>query len=72
MDSTTISARFAAYTWYIEAARGKDVSRGEAARFVDANWRHFLGHAHDGLGRLLRRITRRRAPKRPRETQLAS
>lgn len=71
MDSITISARFAAYTWYVEAARGKDVSREEAARFVDANWQQFLSHADKGLGRLLRRLARR-APRRARPARLAS
>jgi hypothetical protein len=72
MDSITISARFAAYAWYVEAARGKDVSREEAARFVDENWPRFLPHAHKGLGRLLRRVMRRRAPRRRRAITLAS
>jgi len=72
MNSITISARFAAYTWLVEAARGKHVSREEAGRFVDDNWQHFLGHADKGLGRLLRRIVRRRARKRGRPFAAAS
>jgi hypothetical protein len=60
MDAITISAKFAAYTWFTETAAGKDASQAEAARFAEENWEHFLSHADKGLGMLLIRLNRRR------------
>jgi hypothetical protein len=71
MDAITISAKFAAYTWYVECARGKDASREEAAHFANENWRHFLNHANTGLGRLLSRIARPRRT-RPARRRIAA
>jgi hypothetical protein len=58
MDTITVSAKFAAYTWFVETACGKPPSRREAARFAEANWERFLGHADKGLGLLLIRLSR--------------
>lgn len=64
MDAITVSAKFAAYTWFVETACGKAPSQREAARFAEANWEHFLGHADKGLGRLLIRLSRSRPVKK--------
>jgi hypothetical protein len=58
MDAITLSAKFAAYTWFTECARGSDAAHDEAARFTSENWEHFLNHAHKGWGRLLARVAR--------------
>ena len=63
MDPLTLSAQFAAYTWYKECHPGKFVSRKEATKFACENWRAFLGSAHEGLGRLLIQVGRLRKPK---------
>jgi hypothetical protein len=61
MDAITISAKFAAYTWFTESADGKSASQEEAALFADQNWERFLGCANKGFGRLLIRLARQRA-----------
>jgi hypothetical protein len=61
MDAITVSAKFAAYTWFTETETGKTASQAEAARFAEENWERFLSHADKGLGRLLIRLSRRRS-----------
>lgn len=63
MDAITISAKFAAYSWYTETICGKYTSQHEAVRFAVENWKHFLGHADKGLGRLLIRLSKSRASR---------
>jgi hypothetical protein len=63
MDAITVSAKFAAYTWFTETEAGKVASQAEAARFTEENWERFLGYADKGLGRLLIRLSRRRTGK---------
>jgi hypothetical protein len=58
MDAVTLSAKFAAYTWFTECVRGNEASPDEAARFASENWEHFLAHADMGWGRLLARLAR--------------
>ena len=72
MDAITISAKFAAYTWYSECVAAQGDARDEAARFAEENWRHFLGHANEGLGRLLIQIARPRKPKAARRRRFAA
>ena len=56
MDALTLSAQFAAYTWYNECHDGKTDSQEQALQFACENWVAFLGNAHEGLGRLLIRV----------------
>ena len=58
MDAITISAKFAAYTWFTETVCGKRESQHEAMRFAEENWERFLAHADKGLGRLLIRLSK--------------
>jgi len=58
MDPVTVSAHFAAYTWYEDCHTGKKCSHEEATKFARENWQAFLGHAHEGLGCLLIQVGR--------------
>jgi hypothetical protein len=60
MEPLTVSAQFAAYTWFCECHSG---SAAEAMAFARENWTAFLGHADKGLGRLLIRLGRSRQRK---------
>ena len=68
MDARKIAARFAAYVW-IENIQGADRSEEEKARFAKMNWKPFLPIAHEGLGRLLMKITAGRANSQRRQKQ---
>jgi hypothetical protein len=66
MDAITVSAKFAAYTWFTETAAGKGASQAEAERFAEENWERFLACADGGLGRLLIQFSRRRPARKVR------
>ena len=59
LNPLRLSAQFAAYVWYTNrVAAGQET---EAAAFAKVNWPNFLPLAHKGLGRLLGKISRRKA-----------
>jgi hypothetical protein len=62
MHPLKVSAQFAAFTWFRNIHR--DQGREEAARYARLNWEKFLPLAHEGLGRLLLRISEPQ-PKKP-------
>ena len=64
MNPCEVSARFAAYVWCTGRQTARPTAEGEAVRFARANWRAFLGCAHEGLGRLLIRIASGRRSRR--------
>jgi hypothetical protein len=74
MDALTLSAQYAAYTWYNETHGGKSDSQEQALQFARENWLRFLGSAHEGLGRLLLRIggLKRAKPSRQRRQAVES
>jgi hypothetical protein len=69
MEAITVSAKFAAYTWFAETEAGKGASQQEAARFAEENWESFLAHADKGLGLLLLRLSRPRPAKKGRRVR---
>jgi hypothetical protein len=71
MQATTLSAKFAAYTWFTECARGGNASPAEARRFARENWRLFLACADQGWGRLLARLARTSKARRKRREMAA-
>jgi hypothetical protein len=58
MDPLTLSAQFAAYTWFEECLGGQSDSHEEAMKFAQENWRAFQGSAQVGLGQFLIRVGR--------------
>ncbi len=58
MDTREMSARFAAYAWFLGRKPGKPPAEEEALRFAGESWPAFLPCAHEGLGRLLIRLAR--------------
>lgn len=68
MDPITVSAQFAAYTWFEGFNAGRPAAEQEARQFARRNWRAFVPSAHEGLGRLLLQIAgakeRGRGPSR--------
>jgi hypothetical protein len=70
MDALTLSAQFAAYTWYEECRSEKPASQEQTLKFARENWGAFLGVAHEGLGRLLLRIGRLDRPKARRKRDI--
>jgi hypothetical protein len=63
MNPWKVSARFAAFTWYLNQNNGKPATANEAVRFAKENWIAFLPYAHAGYGRLLIKITKLQAKK---------
>lgn len=55
LDPLQVSAQYVAFTWFLEQ-NGRQV-QVEAAHFAKDNWRQFLPAAHEGMGKLLIRIT---------------
>jgi hypothetical protein len=72
MNATILSAKFAAYIWFTECARGSNNSPREAHRFARENWRLFLACADQGWGRLLARLARTGKGHRARREMAAS
>jgi hypothetical protein len=64
MNPRKVSARFAAYAWYLGRKPGEPPPEEEALRFTREDWAAFLPCAHEGLGRLLIRLTRVRGARR--------
>jgi hypothetical protein len=64
MKPTELSARFAAFTWYMDCRTTCESLQGEALQFAAQHWKAFLPVAHEGFGKLLLRVvrTRRRKP----------
>ena len=56
MDALTISAQFAAYTWYMEMKDEATTAKEEGVRFAREHATAFTSCAHEGLGRLLIRL----------------
>jgi hypothetical protein len=66
MDPLTVSAQFAAYTWYTQQGKTSRQRRSAAMQFARTHWEAFLPLAHKGLGRLLLKIAKGRpTPERP-------
>ncbi len=63
MDPLTVSAQFAAFIWSMQYYQGKSTGTEDAARFARENWLAFLPYAHEGLGRLLIKISKCRNTK---------
>jgi len=58
MKALQVAAQFAAYTWYSETRQAPPaIVEEEAKQFAQQNWQAFLPLAHEGLGRLLLRIS---------------
>lgn len=69
MNPLMASAQFAAYVWYSEVRQG-EADPEESLRFAEENWRPFVACAHEGWGKLLKRVARPgrgagRPPKAP-------
>ncbi len=64
MNPLTISAQFAAYSWFIAHRDNLGKDRKAAMRFAREKWQEFLPLAHPGLGRLLLKMAG--VPHRPR------
>jgi len=71
MDAITLSAKFAAYTWFTECVRGNGAFPDEAAHFANENWEQFLTHADKGWGRLLARLARPARSRARRQSAVA-
>jgi len=55
-DGRERAAKFGAHVWYEEIKKG-EASQKDISRFSRENWKAFLPLAHEGLGRLLIRVT---------------
>jgi hypothetical protein len=59
MKPLEISARFAAFAWYIDYRQAPSRTlQAEARRFSEENWQAFLPVAQEGLGRLMLRVAK--------------
>jgi hypothetical protein len=64
MNPTQVSARFAAYVWFMGIRAGEPMAREEANQFARKNWSEFLPCAQEGLGKLLIRLARGRRKRK--------
>lgn len=62
MNPLMVSAQFAAYVWYTEVRQGK-ANDDEALRFAEQNGTTFLPSAHEGWGKLLKRMAKVRGAR---------
>lgn len=69
MDPLKVAARFAAFVWFTHQSGNADKSREEALQFAHENWVAFLPWAHEGLGKLIIRVTAARPGKRRRSVR---
>ena len=60
MNPLVLSAKHAAYTWYLNKNESGRKDFENARRFAQAQWDAFLPVADAGWGRLLRRIAKGR------------
>jgi hypothetical protein len=63
MNPWKVSAQFAAFVWYSNRHKDKQVTNTEAAQFAKDNWIAFLPYAHEGYGKLLIQIARPRSSR---------
>jgi hypothetical protein len=63
MNPWKVSAQFAAFVWYTNRHKDRQVSSAEATQFAKHNWIAFLPYAHEGTGRLLIKIARPRSSR---------
>ena len=76
MTPLQVAAKFAAFVWYTHSREASDQTiQREARQFAKENWQVFLPVAHEGLGQLLIRVSKRRQlhelPRRNSATQNA-
>jgi hypothetical protein len=65
MTPLQVAAKFAAFVWYTNSRDASDKTiQQEARQFAKENWQAFLPIAHEGLGRLLIRVSKRPATLR--------
>jgi hypothetical protein len=64
MNPLVLSAQHAAYCWYLTQHSAYE-DFGAARRFARTQWTAFLPFAHEGWGKLLRRVVKARN-RRPR------
>jgi hypothetical protein len=65
MTPLQVAAKFAAFVWYTNSRESSDQTiQREATQFAKGSWQAFLPIAHEGLGRLLIRVSKR--PPSPR------
>lgn len=64
MQPVEVSAKFAAYVWFIGRNEEGAATVEEAVSFARDNWQAFLPNAHKGLGRLLIRLAGVRSRRR--------
>jgi hypothetical protein len=64
MDPLNVSARFAAFHWWMHRYGKHPGAREKAALFARIKWPAFIPMAHEGLGKLLIRIAKPQARRR--------
>ena len=64
MAPLEVSARFAAYMWYVNNRQAPHrTKQAEARRFANDHWRVFKPAAKSGVGQLLLKIAEGRRPR---------
>jgi hypothetical protein len=65
MTPLQVAAKFAAFVWYTNSREASDQTiQREVRQFAKENWQAFLPIAHEGLGRLLIRVSKSQAAPR--------
>ncbi|HVK18152.1 MAG TPA: hypothetical protein VM533_14505 [Fimbriiglobus sp.] len=66
MTPLQMSAQYAAYVWFRNQETNAGASNEDAHQFARLEWERFLPSAHEGFGRLLMRLTKKRARRKVR------
>jgi len=72
MSPHQMSARFAAYVWYLRQPKNMDRTKTEAHVFAKKNWEQFLPIAPEGFGRLLVKLAKAKKRDRVRPTAVVA
>ena len=72
MTPLQMSARFAAYLWFLRQPENIDRTKAEAHAFAKKSWEQFLPIAPEGFGRLLVKLAKAKKRDRVKPTAIVA
>jgi hypothetical protein len=72
MTPLQMSARFAAYIWFLRQPENIDRTKAHAHDYAKKNWEKFLPVAPEGFGRLLVKLAKAKKRERVRPTAVVA
>lgn len=72
MTPLQMSARFAAYVWFLRQPENIDRTKTDAHAYAKRNWEQFLPIAPEGFGRLLVKLAKAKKRDRVKPTAIVA